>query len=91
VDTLRSGVSDTLTNVIVSMVAFGEGAEFVTSIDPDLIEVNLQEDRNVSFDVTLSPDIGESDEDRVFLFELVTSAAGAEISRIVVELTVPAS
>ena len=89
VETLRTAVSDTLTSVDVEIVAIGDGAEFVTNIDPEQITINLQEDRNVSFDVTLSPDIETSAEDRVFLFELVTSAAGAEVSRLLVELTVP--
>lgn len=89
VETLRSAVSETLTSVDVSMVAIGDGAEFVTGIDPDSITVNLLDTRVVTFDVTLSPDIGTSIEDRVFLFELITSAAGAEISRLLVELTVP--
>ena len=91
VETLRMAVSETLTSVDVDIVAIGDGAEFVTGINPEQVTINLSEDRTVSFDVTLSPDIGASAEDRVFLFELVTSAAGAEVSRLLVELTVPAT
>ena len=72
------------------MKPVGEGAEFVTSIDPDRVELNLTEDRSIDFQVNLSPTLPSSDEDRVFIFELVTEAQGAEISRLIVELTVPA-
>gem|GEM_PF-4552778 len=51
---------------------------------------NLFEDRNVEFQVNLLPSLEPSAVDRVFTFELVTEAQGAEISRLTVELTVPA-
>ena len=90
VSTLKSAVASTITSVEVSMKPVGEGAEFVTSIDPDRVELNLTEDRSIDFQVNLSPTLPSSDEDRVFIFELVTEAQGAEISRLIVELTVPA-
>ena len=90
VSTLKSAVASTITSVEVSMKPVGEGAEFVTSIDPDRVELNLTEDRSIDFQVNLSPTLPSSDEDRVFTFELVTEAQGAEISRLIVELTVPA-
>ena len=90
VTTLKSAVASTITSVEVSMKPVGEGAEFVTSIDPERVELNLFEDRSIDFQVNLFPALPSSDVDRVFTFELVTEAQGAEISRLVVELTVPA-
>ena len=90
VTTLKSAVASTITSVEVSMKPVGEGAEFVTSIDPERVELNLFEDRNVDFQVNLLPALRSSDEDRVFNFELITEAQGAEISRLTVQLIVPA-
>ena len=90
VSTLKSAVASTITSVEVSMKPVGDGAEFVTSIDPDRVELNLTEDRSIDFQVNLLPSLPSSTEDRVFTFELVTEAQGAEISRLIVELTVPA-
>jgi len=90
VSTLKSAVASTISSVEVSMKPVGEGAEFVTSIDPERVQLNLFEDRNIEFQINLFPALPISDEDRVFTFELVTEAQGAEISRLTVELTVPA-
>ncbi len=90
VSTLKSAVSSTISSVQVSMKPVGEGSEFVTSIDPESVTLNLLEDRNIDFQVNLFPALPSSTEDRVFTFELVTEAQGAEISRLIVELTVPA-
>ena len=90
VSTLKDAVASTISSVEVLMKPVGDGAEFVTSIDPELVELNLTEDRNVDFQINLFPALAPSSEDRVFTFELVTEAQGAEISRLVVELTVPA-
>lgn len=90
VATLKAAVASTITNVEVFMRPVGDGAEFVSSIDPERVELNLLEDRNVDFQVNFLPTLPPSDEDRVFTFELVTEAQGAEISRLTVELTVPA-
>ena len=91
VETLRTAVSTSLTSVEVTMNATGDGAAFVTSIDPEMITLNLRDDRSVNFYITLTPDLEPSPDDRVFEFELITSAAGAVISRLTVELTVPGS
>jgi hypothetical protein len=90
VSTLKGAVASTISNVAVSMKPSGEGSEIITSIEPDTVELNLFEDRNIEFQVNLFPALAPSDEDRVFTFELVTEAQGAEISRLTVELTVPA-
>ncbi len=90
VSTLKAAVATTLTSVEVSMKPVGEGAAFVTLIDPDVVVLNLFEDRTVDFQVNLSPSLPSSDEDRLFTFELITEAQGVEISRLIVELTVPA-
>ena len=90
VSTLKSAVATTINSVEVFMKPVGDGAGFVTSIDPDRVELNLSEDREIEFQVNLLPELEPSDEDRVFTFELVTEAQGAEISRIVVEMTVSA-
>ncbi len=90
VSTLKAAVAETITSVEVVMRAEGEGAEFVTSIEPDRLNLNLSEDRLVEFQINLAPSLPMSDEERVFTFELVTQAQGAEISRLTVALTVPA-
>ena len=72
------------------MKPVGEGAEFVTSIEPERVELNLFEDRSIDFQVNLFPALPASDVDRVFTFELITEAQGAEIGRLTVELIVPA-
>ena len=90
VSTLKESVASTLTSVEVFMKPVGEGAEFVTSIEPDRVDLNLVEDRSIEFQVNLSPFLTPSAEDRVFLFDLVTEVQGAEISRLAVQLTVPA-
>jgi hypothetical protein len=90
VSVLKSAVASTISSVEVFMEPVGDGAEFVTSIEPDRVELNLFEDRNVEFQVNLLPELEPSAIDRVFTFELVTEAQGAEISRLIVELTVPA-
>ena len=90
VSVLKSAVASTISSVEVFMEPVGDGAEFVTSIEPDRVELNLFEDRNVEFQVNLLPELEPSAIDRVFTFELVTEAQGAEISRLTVELTVPA-
>jgi len=90
VSVLKSAVASTISSVEVFMQPVGDGAEFVTSIEPDRVELNLFEDRNVEFQVNLLPELEPSAIDRVFTFELVTEAQGAEISRLTVELTVPA-
>jgi len=90
VSTLKSAVASTITSVEVSMKPVGEGSEFVTSIDPESVVLNLFEDRSIDFQINLFPALPSSDVDRVFTFELITEAQGAEISRLTVELTVPA-
>ncbi len=90
VSRLKSAVASTITSVEVGMKAVGAGSEFVTFIEPEQIDLNLLEDRTINFQVTLIPDLPSADEDRVYTFELVTETQGAEISRLVVELTVPA-